>query len=487
MSSYAMPASNQNLAPTGPITAGDMTTMANRLMAQPTTTPAMGAGTTPTASNTIMGEPTFAQIKEYMGLPAATPRTTAATGAQPMAATQASAAGPAGTAWGGQPTTNLPAYSMTNQQQGIAGYAQPYVGSMLGATMGQLFNTDQSGNVTGLRGYTPYSYNPADYFAAATPLQQQSYQAAGQMQTPGQYGMGTQAANAGILSALGAGNRYGQMATDPYATAAFMSPYYQNVVDTQMQQAKRQADIAGQTQQAQAAKSGAFGGARDYIQRSQANADLQRNLANIQATGSQNAYTQAQQAMQNVANLGLQGAQAGITGAGQLGQLGAGQLAAQTGIANLQNQYGQQQQALNQNVINQAVQNYQTAQQYPYMQLGFMQNMLSGLPLTTQAQQTYQQPPSMLSQLAGAGTSLLGLNSLLKDSGGIMGGLSSLGSGISSALGFADGGEINMADGGTPNPASGPAGQLAYNNEPVLKMASGGIAELAMNRALAGA
>ena len=55
---------------------------------------------------------------------------------------------------------NLPPYSQVNQQQGIAGYAQPYVGSMLGATMGQLFNTDASGNITGLRGYTPYSYNP---------------------------------------------------------------------------------------------------------------------------------------------------------------------------------------------------------------------------------------------------------------------------------------------------------------------------------------
>ena len=387
-----------------------------------------------------------------------------------------SGAGSTGTGWAQQPGSNLPAYQQTNQQQGIAGYAQPYVGAMLGATMGQLFNTDASGNVTGMRGYTPYSYNPSDYFAAFSPLQQQSFQTVANMQTPGQFGMGTQAANAGILSALSAGNRYGQMSTDPYMTAAFMSPYYQNVVDVQSQQARRNADIAGQTQQAQAARAGAFGGSRDLIQRQQANADLQRNLANIQATGSQNAFQQAQQQMQNVANLGLQGAQAGISGAGTLGQLGTGQLGAQTGIAGLQNQYGAQQQKLQQDIINQGVQNYQTAQQYPYMQLGFMQNMLQGLPVTTTAQQTYQQPPSVLSQLAGAGTSLLGLQGLLKDSGGVVGTAKDL-------LGLAEGGEVGMGDGGM----AGPAANLAYSNEPVLRMASGGIVGLAVDRALAGA
>lgn len=342
-----------------------------------------------------------------------TPAPTTPAPATPASATPApTAPAPTGTAFSAQPGSSLPAYSQVNQQQGVAGYAQPYVGAMLGATMGQLFNTDAAGNITGFKGYTPYSYNPSDYFAAFSPLQQQAFRSASQMQTPGQYGMGTQAANAGILSALGAGNRYGQMVTDPYATAAFMSPYYQNVVDTQMQQAKRQADIAAQTQQAQAAKAGAFGGARDLIQRQQANAELQRNLQNIQATGTQNAYTQALQNIQNMSNLGLQGAQAGITGAGALGQLGAGQLAAQQGIANLQSQFGGQQQKQQQDIINQAVQNYQTAQQYPYMQLGFMQNMLQGLPITTQAQQTYQQPPSALSQLAGVGTTLYGLDKL---------------------------------------------------------------------------
>ena len=47
--------------------------------------------------------------------------------------------------------------------------------------------------------------------------------------------------------------------------------------------------------------------------------------------------------------------------------------------------------------------------------------------------------------------------------------------------GFANGGIVGYADGGGMgyNPASGPAGRLAYDNEPVLRMADGGIVALA--------
>lgn len=45
---------------------------------------------------------------------------------------------------------------------------------------------------------------------------------------------------------------------------------------------------------------------------------------------------------------------------------------------------------------------------------------------------------------------------------------------------FADGGIVGYAGGGAgPNPASGPAGRLAYDNEPVLRMAEGGIVAFA--------
>jgi hypothetical protein len=98
----------------------------------------------------------------------------------------------------------------------------------------------------------------------------------------------------------------------------------------------------------------------------------------------------------------LQGQQGALGGygaatqaAGALGQLGGQQLGAQKEIIGLQSQMGREQQALEQNKINQAIQDYAIAQQYPFMQLGMMNAMLRGLPMQTQTTQLYQAQPSM--------------------------------------------------------------------------------------------
>jgi hypothetical protein len=231
------------------------------------------------------------------------------------------------------------------------------------------------------------------------------------------------------LAGLGALNtQYTFQPSNFTAQAAqnLMSPYMQNVVDVQTQAAKRQADIAAQTQQAQAARSGAFGGSRDLVARNLANADLQRNLANIQATGLQNAYQQAQnqfntqnqlnaQQQQFGAGLGLQGLQTALQGAGQLANIGGQQFGQTKDVLNLQNLYGAQQQQQAQNVLNTQYQDYLNYQNYPYKQLGFMSDLLRGLPLTQQSSTIYGQPPSAASQLIGltgaaaAGSKLAGL------------------------------------------------------------------------------
>ena len=91
-----------------------------------------------------------------------------------------------------------------------------------------------------------------------------------------------------------------------------------------------------------------------------------------------------------------------MQGAGQLANLGQQQLAAQQGIYGLQNQYGAQQQALQQSILNQAMQDYANAQQYPLMQLGTMSNMLRGLPMQAQTTQQYQAAPNAITQGIGA-------------------------------------------------------------------------------------
>ena len=120
---------------------------------------------------------------------------------------------------------------------------------------------------------------------------------------------------------------------------------------------------------------------------------------------------------------GMQGAQVGLQGvsgaqagygladraAGTLANIGTQQLAGQTGILGLQNQIGGQQQAYEQQLINQAIQNYAQAQEAPLQAYNQYNALLRGyaLPGTTSTQ--YQAAPSVLSQVGGAGLAGLGM------------------------------------------------------------------------------
>lgn len=108
------------------------------------------------------------------------------------------------------------------------------------------------------------------------------------------------------------------------------------------------------------------------------------------------------------AGLGLQGLQTAMQGAGQLGTLGQSQFGQQMNINQLMGQYGGMQQQQAQNILGAQYQDYLGAQNQPYKQLGFMSDMLRGLPLSQSAQTMYQQPPSMLGQVAGAGLAAKG-------------------------------------------------------------------------------
>lgn len=428
------------------------------------------------------------------------------------------------------------AQQQSNQYTSISPWAQPYVSSLLGAAQNQIFQTkptaaipgtpdiqkqigtDENGQpiyqtipgtpgtpagseITGLRPYTAYGMEGAGLspeaqaaaqasVAGFTPMQQQAFQGAANLQVPGQYAAGSNFANQAGIGALGTtgqaaqygaqgsnqanmygglgaqtGQQYGglsalqgqqganigaslgQMSTNPNAIQAYMNPYIQASLQPQLNLLAQQTGIQGAAQQGAATSAGAFGGSRSALQ----NALVQQagNLAQQQAIGQgyNAAFNQAQQQM-NAANqaalagnqqalagygqagsqalqglgMGLQGAtqgaqlglqgvgaqQAGYGLAGQQGanlaNIGAGQLAAQQGILGLQNQFGTQQQQQQQNVINQAMQNYLTAQQYPMSQLQQLSTL--GMPyITKDVTATQQQATaSPISQLAGLGT-----------------------------------------------------------------------------------
>jgi hypothetical protein len=161
----------------------------------------------------------------------------------------------------------------------------------------------------------------------------------------GQAGMGFGAQGAGIGArgvgaaeqGFGAGEQYARQATSPEAMQAYMSPYMQNVVDVQSQEARRQSDITQQGIQSQAAQQGAFGGSRAAILEAENQRNLATQLGRIQAEGSQRGFEQAQQAQQFGAGLGLQGLQTGYQGL-QAGMAGTaqGMQGAQTGISGAQ-------------------------------------------------------------------------------------------------------------------------------------------------------
>ena len=96
--------------------------------------------------------------------------------------------------------------------------------------------------------------------------------------------------------------------TQPGAANAFMSPYMQNVVDIQQREAQRQADIASTKRGAGFAQAGAFGGTRQAIENAEAARNLATQKGDIQATGLQSAYQQAQQQFNAEQQAGLQAA-----------------------------------------------------------------------------------------------------------------------------------------------------------------------------------
>jgi hypothetical protein len=271
---------------------------------------------------------------------------------------------------------------------------------------------------------TPYMQYMRDRQAQFTPLQQQSFENAGLMQTAPQLADATALAG---LSGLGALNT--QYTFNPYQTQqftgnnvqAYMNPYMQNVVERQQSDAQRQGEISRQMQNAQAARSGAFGGSGNMLANNQLNASIMRQKGDIQAKGLQDAYTQAmgqfnQSQAQNLAGqqlnaqqqqfgagLGLQGLQTAMTGAKSLADIGQTQYGQNLGLLDVQNRFGAQQQGQMQNALNTEYQDFLNYQNYPYKQMGFMSDMIRGLPMSQLSSTMYQQPPSMIQQVAGLG------------------------------------------------------------------------------------
>jgi hypothetical protein len=117
----------------------------------------------------------------------------------------------------------------------------------------------------------------------------------------------------------------------------FMNPYMQNVVGIQQREAQRQADIAGTQRGAEAVRAGAFGGSRQAIMEAEAQRNLSQQMGDIQATGSQAAFQQAQQQFNQEQQARAQAQQANLQARLGVQELGT-QAGLQTSLANLSNE-----------------------------------------------------------------------------------------------------------------------------------------------------
>jgi hypothetical protein len=261
----------------------------------------------------------------------------------------------------------------------------------------------------------PYQAYGGERTAQFTPLQQQAFQGATNMQP---------SAATGQVVDRALNTNY-----DPYQTGQFgaqagqyMDPYMQNVVDIQQREAQRQADVAGTQRGAQAVQAGAFGGSRQAILDAEAARNLATQKGDIQARGLQDAYSRGQtqfnteqqlreQSRQYGSGLGLQGLQTALQGAGQ-------QFTQGMDVNKLQAGYGSQQQQQVQNILGQQYQDFQEQKKFPYQQLEFQSNLLRGTPSGT-ASSIYTSTPSVSAQLAGLGTAAYGASKLMAKGGAV--------------------------------------------------------------------
>ena len=284
------------------------------------------------------------------------------------------------------------------------------------STMGTLFGTELSSSPTSATEYGPSSwYGPyiTDYLnkqqalsgMAFTPysgaltagpsnLQTQAFQGIGSLTVPTQFQTATTAME-GYMPKVG-------------TVESYMNPYLQNVLDPQLREARRQADISRMNTASRLAQAGAFGGGRQAIMEAEGERNLATQLADITGKGYASAYDTAR--AQRNAELGL-----GQAGATALSNIGAAQQSA--GLQNLAQQLaaGATQRDIEQSGLTADYGQYLREFNYPQEQLSKMSEALKTVPAyATYAQNIYGQVPGAAS---AATQSASDLTQLLKNLG----------------------------------------------------------------------
>ena len=342
-------------------------------------------------------------------------------------------------------------------------YAQPYYEEVMKQTGKEIYTTDSSGNVTGVKSNPLYSGDRLAGFNTDQTNVQSNIRGMGAIPefeesittTDTLTGYGADAARTGLAGAKaftpGAIGSLGMTTPgefDSTAAAKYMDPYSANVTDMAKAEARRDAGIAKNTRGMGSINRGTFGGGRQALMEGQANRDLQTQLAKRGYQGDKDAYENAQQQFERdraagmsaeektlqaemdrrkltqegeqfgatlQKDLGTTGLQFGLAGAGQKGALSRDEQKAELELLQAQAASGAEQQALQQEIDNLAYQQFMENQDYGKKQLEFQSNILRGTAGALGSTQTQYTPaPSLASQITGMGVAGLGLYNSLK-------------------------------------------------------------------------
>ena len=335
--------------------------------------------------------------------------------------------------------------TQTSYSTNLPEYAKPIYEELLKQTGQQVYKTDASGAVTGVKEFVPYT---GERVAEFTPEQKAVQAQTAGLTQPGQFAGATTGLGAGTTMGLGAGMTglgqafsYSPMAVsggtfDAPAASYYMSPYQSNVTDIAVREARRQGDIERSRGALGAIGRGTFGGARQSLMQSEQDRNLAQNIGDIRARGQQEAFMNAQQqferdqarrmqaaqlgqqAQQFQAgigkDLGMAGLQAGLEASSKQGALAATEQATNLERLKAQAASAGESQAMQQERLNQQYQQFMDQQNYKKAQMDYLSQILRGNAAALGTTQTMYAPaPSLASQLGGVGLAGLGHYNIL--------------------------------------------------------------------------
>lgn len=252
-------------------------------------------------------------------------------------------------------------------ESSLSTWAGPYVTEMLGrgAALADM----------------PYEAYMGPLTAGASNLQQEAFQGLAGLTVPDDMGAYTPGSF-----------------TDEGVMDQYINPYIQGVLDPQLEELRRQAEISRVNQAGKLTRAGAFGGSRQQL----ADSELTRAMLDKMSMATGQAYADAFERGRDQFNVEQKMGQQAQEYANRYG-LEA--LAAQLGAGNVQRGIEQE------GVMADRLQ-FEDERDYPYRQVQYMQSLLQGLPL--QAQSYSYTQPSTYSNISGGAGALL---KLLEDLG----------------------------------------------------------------------